>query len=63
MGLFFDPVKPKEHRCPLPSSRTHNGWRCDCGKAYVVEHMGERDRGVDPTEPNWQWRRAPEHDA
>lgn len=58
---FFDPTPQVEHRCPLPTSAMQPGWRCDCGKAYVRETLDARD--VNPGETNWQWRRAPEHDA
>lgn len=63
-GEYFDPVVPKpKHRCDLPLFQGSGGFRCECGKAYVVENLGEHDRGVDPNEPMRQWRRAPEYDV
>lgn len=59
-GEFFDPVPTGEHRCFPPPYRTKNGWRCDCGRAYVFESLHPRE--VNQGELNWQWRRAPEHD-
>ena len=59
-GEFFDP-HPPTHRCQPPGYRTKDGWRCDCGKAFVFETLPERD--VNPGELSWQWRRAPEHDT
>lgn len=64
-GSFFDPTtENRPHVCelPIPSAFSGRGWRCDCGEAYVLETMGERDRGVDPDESPYQWRRAPEFD-
>lgn len=59
---FFDPNPPPEHRCVLPCTyAAKDGWRCECGKAYVRETLPARD--VNPGESPWQWRRAPEHDT
>lgn len=58
---YFDPTEPPEHRCALPAiSSMHKGWRCTCGKAYVVEMLPDRD--VNPGELPYQWRRSPKHD-
>jgi hypothetical protein len=61
---FFDPPpKQPEHRCklPMPLMAHPNGWRCECGKAYVKELLPSRD--INPGEFPHQWRRAPEHDG
>jgi hypothetical protein len=58
---FFDPTPPALHRCPLPAVRMQNGWRCQCGKAYIVEALGPRD--TNQGEPPWQWRRAMQYDV
>jgi hypothetical protein len=63
VGEFFDPSEPKEHHCPLPNPDhifVQDGWRCDCGKAYVRRMLPERD--VNPGESPWQWERSPQHD-
>lgn len=63
MGEYFDPHSRSKHRCAVPSPssfREHDGWRCDCGEAYVIERLSPRD--VNPGELPYQWRRSPEHD-
>lgn len=60
-GEFFDPTVPREHQCGVPPPQPSGGWRCDCGKAYIVENLGPRD--INPGELPYQWRRAPAFDA
>jgi hypothetical protein len=60
MAGFFDPTPKPEHRCVLPPPQPSGGWRCSCGKAYVIESLGPRD--TNPGELPYQWRRSPEHD-
>lgn len=62
MGEFFDPTPKTVHRCDLPpaSGFARGGWRCECGKAFLLEALPDRD--VNPGESPYQWRRASEHD-
>lgn len=61
MMTFFDPMPKRKHRCPTPEVRdaiilSLKGWRCDCGKAYVIEMVSQHGE-------YWrQWKRSPEHD-
>jgi hypothetical protein len=57
---YFDPPKPKpKHECKLPNPDTFgtpDGWRCECGKAYVKESWWQHG------ESGHNWRRSPEND-
>ncbi len=60
MGEFFNPNPPAPHHCNFPRYHLTQGWRCDCGKAYVVENFGH---DTNPGELSWGWKRAPQHDS
>lgn len=69
MGEYFTPKpKQKPHECeppmafsvggrPLePEGFAGQGWRCECGKAWIVVGMNHRNE-------TWkQWERLPEED-
>lgn len=61
-GEFFDARPKPTHRCEPPepigiSAVTGDGWRCDCGRAYVLTRESQHGE-------TWrQWRRAPEFDT
>jgi hypothetical protein len=59
---YFDPREQEKHRCLMPGTiGPYEGWRCDCGKAYVLERLPDRD--VNPGESPYQWRRSAKHDS
>lgn len=61
MSGYFDTRGPEAHRCTLPGTfGPYDGWRCDCGKAYVREMLPARD--TNPGESPYQWRREARHD-
>lgn len=55
---FFDPPEQERHACKPPSLNwvTKDGWRCECGKAYIREQVNQHN------ETWWQWRRRPDFD-
>lgn len=59
---FFDLKPPEDHKCELPNFYERGkGWRCDCGKAYVIDFYPVWD--VQPGETNWHWIRSSEYDT
>jgi hypothetical protein len=56
---YFDPPEQERHACqpPSPNWAGKEGWRCECGKAYVREQVSQHG------ETWWQWRRHPDLDA
>jgi hypothetical protein len=58
-GKYFDPPAVDTHKCNRPDAdrfSLQNGWRCDCGSAWVREQVSQHG------ETWWQWKRTPEFD-
>jgi hypothetical protein len=67
-GEFFDPTgAAAPHKCEKPDTRytaSGTGWRCECGKAYVlktVDYGHDVQNGESPV--GYRWERLPSMDA
>lgn len=59
MTFFNPPKKHAPHVCrpPEPTALQPQGWRCECGKAYVKRSQSQHGE-------TWtDWQRSPENDA